>query len=248
MKTLGISQNSSASINPCLTDSGESQPATLLTDHIFSISFFTSLNSTILQCADQYLKHISRYEFTLVNVFVWVPFFAWKTILQTFYHANIDYVRNWQSFIQACGIGAMIYSTVNVGCNYLLINNFGFFPPIPFGTYVIGTLTVPVMYATLWFRMPKSARTEKEIKKRFSIFLVSQAYDILVAWVYVCFTLSFILIPDEYQPILGFVCPLIREINQKILSSLAYRAAGGKNLRYVKLGKFSIIRLGFKAA
>ena len=94
------------------------------------------------------------------------------------------------------------------------------------------------MYATLWFRIPKSARTEKEIKKRFFIFLVSQAYDILVAWVYVYFTLSFILIPEDYQPILGFVCPLIREINQKILNSLAYKAAGGKNLRHVKIGKF----------
>ena len=95
-----------------------------------------------------------------------------------------------------------------------------------------------LMYNEFGFRIPKSVRTEKELKKRFFIFLVSQAYDILVAWVYVYFTLLFILIPEDYQPILGFVCPLIREINQKILNSLAYRAAGGKNLRHVKIGKF----------
>jgi hypothetical protein len=183
------------------------------------------------------LKHISRYEFILSAVFGWPPFFISKITLQTFYHANIGHVRNWQTFMLACGIGFMVCLFVDIGCNYLWINTFGFFPPIPFGTYLIGTLTVPVMYATLWFRIPKIARTEKELKKRFFIFLVSQAYDILVAWVYVYFTLLFILIPGDYQPILGFVCPLIREINQKILNSLAYRAAGGKNLRHVKIGK-----------
>ena len=152
-----------------------------------------------MPCADQYLKHISRYEFTLVNVFVWVPFFAWKTILQTFYHANIDYVRNWQSFVQACGIGAMIYSTVNIGCNYLLINNYGFFPPIPFGGYASGNFMIPVVFVTLWFMIPKKARTEKELKRRFVIFLVSRLYDTLVAYMYAFVTLFFILIPRGKQ-------------------------------------------------
>ena len=185
------------------------------------------------------MKHISRYEFILSAVFGWVPFFISKITLQTFYHANIGHVRNWQTFMLACGIGFMVVLPVDTGCNYLWNNTFGFFPPIPFGTYLIGTLTVPAMYATLWFRIPKSARTEKELKKRFFIFLVSQAYDILVAWVYVYFTLLFILIPEDYQPILGFVCPLIREINQKILNSFAYRASGGKNLRHVKIGELN---------
>ena len=192
-----------------------------------------------MPCADQYLKHISRYEFTLVNVFVWVPFFAWKTILQTFYHANIDYVRNWHSFIQACGIGAMIYSTVNVGCNYLLTNNYGFFPPIPFGGYAIAIISVPGIYATMWFRIPESVRTEKELKKRFGVFLVSRLYDMLVAWVYVYFTLLFIIIPSDYQPILGLVCPLLREFLLKILNFITYRADGGKN---VKMGKFFLVQ------
>ena len=203
----------------------------------------TSLNSTNLpaydSCADQSWKHISRYEFTLVNVFVWVPFFAWKTILQTFYHANIDYLRNWQSFILACGIGSMIYSTVNVGCNYLLTNNFGFFPPIPFGGYAIAIISVPGIYATMWFRIPETARTEKELKKRFGIFLVSRLYDMLVAWVYVYFTLLFIVIPSDYQPILGLICPLLRELLLKILNFITYRAGGGKN---VKMGKFFLVQ------
>ena len=181
-------------------------------------------------------------------MFGWVPFFVLKITLQTFYHANIGHVRNWQTFMVGCGIGFMAVILVEIGRYYLWINTFGFFPPIPFGTYITGTLTAPAMYATLWFRIPTNARIEKEIKKRFFIFLVSQVYDVVVAWVYVYFTLSFILIPEDYQPILGFVTPLIREINQRILNSLAYRAAGGKNLRHVKIGKFFHNQIRFQGS
>ena len=184
------------------------------------------------------MKHVSRYEFIIKIAFGWVPFFVSKITLQTFYHADIGYVRNWQTFMLACGIGSIVILSVGAGCNYLWTNIFGFFPPIPFGTYLICTISCTAMYATLWFRIPKSARTEKELKKRFFIFLVSQAYDVLAAWVYVYFPLLFNLISEDYQPILGFVCPLIREINENILNYLAYRAAGDKNLRHVKIGKF----------
>ena len=41
--------------------------------------------------------------------------------------------------------------------------------------------------------------------------------------------------PSDYQPILGFACPLIREILVKILNFITYRAGGG---RRVKMGKY----------
>ena len=188
-------------------------------------------------------KPFFRYEFTIATAFGWVPFFILKITLQAFYHANIGYLRNWQTFMLACGIGSTIVCTIDACYNYLWTNTFGFFPPKPFGAYTLATFAMPAMYATLWFRIPKSARTEKELKKRFLMFLVSQAYDVLVAWVYVYITLLFIFIPEEYQPILGFVCPLLREINLKILNFLAYRAAGGKNLRHVKIGKLFLIQI-----
>ena len=190
-------------------------------------------------CTNQIWEHIYRYEFTLAAAFGWVPFFISKITLQTSYHANIGYVRNWQTFVLAYGIGSMIFCTSDVCYNYLWTNTFGFFPPKPFGAYTLATMSAPAMYATLWFRIPKSARREKELQKRFITFLVSQVYDILVAWVYVYITLLFILIPSNYQFILGFVCPLLRNIFLKILNFLAYRAAGGKNLRHVKIGKCS---------
>ena len=171
-----------------------------------------------------------------------------KTILHTFYHANIDYVRNWQTFIIISGIGSATFGAIDVCYNYLWTNTFGFFPPKPFGAYTLATFAMPAMYATLWFRIPKSARTEKELKNRFLMFLVSQAYDVLVAWMYVYIALLFILIPEDYQPILGFVCPLLREINLKILNFLAYRAGGGKNLRHVKMGKFFLHQIRFQCS
>ena len=111
----------------------------------------------------------------------------------------------------------------------------GFFPPKPFGGYTIGSIIIFVVYTTLWFRIPKSARREKELKRKFVIFLVSRVYDILVSWVYVYFTLLFILIPSDYQPILGLVCPLLRDILLKILNFITYNVGGGK---HVKMGKY----------
>jgi ABC-type xylose transport system permease subunit len=133
------------------------------------------------------------------------------------------------------GIGSMIYSTLNVGCNYLWTNTYGFFPPIPFGGFIIPIISVPAIYVTIWYMIPKSARKEREIKRRFVIFLVAGVYDILVSLVYAFISLLFILIPSDYQPILGFICPLFTEILLKIFDFITYRADGG---RHVKMGKY----------
>ena len=184
---------------------------------------------------NQTWKHISRYEYTIACALgVW-PLFVLLTILHTFYHANIDYLRNWQTFIITSGITVAFFCTMWSFSNYLWINVYGFFPPIPFGGYTSGNFMIPVVYTTLWFMIPKSARKEKELKRRFVIFLVSRVYDLLVAYMYAFITLFFILIPSDYQPILGFVCPLIREILVKILNFITYRTGGG---RRVKMGKY----------
>ena len=173
----------------------------------------------------------------MIASFGWVTIFTLKTILHTFYHANIDYVRNWQTFIILSGIGSATFGTIDVCYNYLWTNTFGFFPPKPFGGYTVASISVFAMYAAVWFRIPKIARKEKELKKRFVIFLVSRFHDLLTAWIYVYFTLLFIVIPSDYQPILGFVCPILREIFMKTLNFFTCRSGGGKN---VKMGKFSL--------
>ena len=178
---------------------------------------------------------VSRYESTLQMVFGWNTFFVCVCILHLFYQANIEDLRNWQSFWIAIGICSIIYSTTNVGCNYLWTDTLGFFPPIPFGGFTIASIAVPPMVASLWFMIPKSVRKEKELKKKFIIFLVSRVYEYYSAWLYVYFTLLFIVIPSEYQPILGFVCALLRNFNQRILNIITYRAGGG---RHTKMGKF----------
>ena len=68
--------------------------------------------------------------------------------------------------------------------------------------------------------------------------MVSQVYfDLFVPFLYAFATVLFILIPSNYQPILGFFCPLLREIVLKILNFITYRAGGG---RRAKMGKYFI--------
>ena len=133
------------------------------------------------------------------------------------------------------GIVSILFFFVDTCYTCLWTNTFGFFPPIPFGAYTVWTVCIPVVFFMMWFRIPKSARKEKELQRRFVIFLVSRAYDLSVAFVYVFFTLLFIHIPSDYQPILGFVCPLLRFFFLKIFNFITYRAGGG---RIVKMGMF----------
>ena len=184
---------------------------------------------------NQTWKHVSRYEFTVAAGFGFWPFYVMKTILQTFYHANIDYLRNWKTFMIACWFVVMSYCTADACYYYLWINILGFFPPKPFGGYTIGSIIIFVVYTTLWFRIPKSARREKELKRKFVIFLVSRVYDLFVAYFYAWILNVFILIPSDYQPILGLVCPLLREFLLKILNFITYKVGGGK---HVKMGKY----------
>ena len=68
--------------------------------------------------------------------------------------------------------------------------------------------------------------------------MVSQIYfDVFVPFLYAFATVLFILIPSNYQPILGFFCPLLREIVLKILNFITYRAGGG---RRTKMSKYFI--------
>ena len=101
--------------------------------------------------------------------------------------------------------------------------------------FTVGTFIYPLFFALYWFGIPKDARKEKKIKKRFVVYLVSRVHDILVVWVYANAANLFIHIPSAYQPILGFLSPLVREILQKTLNFITHRAGGG---RLVKMGKF----------
>ena len=92
----------------------------------------------------------------------------------------------------------------------------------------------PLLFILFGFRIPKSARKEKEIKRKFGIFLVSQVYDLFVPYLYALTQVLFIIIPSNYQPILGFFCPLLREIVLKILNFITYRAGGGRSTKMSK--------------
>ena len=186
-------------------------------------------------CTDQSCKHISRYEFTLIASFGWFFFFTMKKTLTSYYHANIGYLRNWKTFMLVYGIVAMLFCIGDAFYNYLWIYIFGFFPPKPYGGLTVGSFVIPIVYAAFWFRIPNRARTDKEQKRRFAIFLLCQVFDLFVLWVYVYATLLFIHIPSAYQPILGFFCPLLRGTFLKILNFITYRAGGG---RRVKMGKY----------
>ena len=163
-----------------------------------------------------------------------LPFWVLKTNFQAFYQTNIDYLRNWQTIILTWVIVVIFNGIFWSFAYYLWIDIYGLFPPIPFGGFTVGMGMLPFVFAMLWFMIPKSARNEKELKRRYFLFLVSRLYDILGTFLYAYFTILFILIPSDYQPILGFICPLIRDILLKILNFITYRAGGGRTTKICK--------------
>ena len=103
-------------------------------------------------CTDQSLKHVFRYEFTLIVAFGFISINITKMTLQTYYHANIGYLINWKMFMLAYGFMAMLFCIGDACYNYLWVNILGFFPPKPFGGFTVGTFIIPLFYALYWFR------------------------------------------------------------------------------------------------
>ena len=84
-------------------------------------------------------------------------------------------------------------------------------------------------------RIPKFARKDKQLQKKFAWFFLSQCSLLLAAWTYGFFTTAFLNTPSDYQWVLGLISPLVRVFFVWILTKIVYQALGEHNQCNAKL-------------
>ena len=75
--------------------------------------------------------------------------------------------------------------------------------------------------------MPKHARKDKQFRKRYAWFFLTQLTGLVIAILYQIWTTAFIKVPQEYQWVLGLMTPIIgKEIFVWTLNTLSSKATG----------------------
>ena len=103
---------------------------------------------------------------------------------------------------------------------YVLYLNY--IPPMPFSG-IIGYLSLPISWVALWFSIPQEKRIETKQRRQYKFYVMYKLLtSIVIVALYQLLTIALKKIPSDFQWILGFALPIIREIcswlRRKILS------------------------------
>ena len=89
----------------------------------------------------------------------------------------------------------------------------------------------------LWFLVPSSLRVmDKSFRKRFWSYMMVFPIGFVIGQCYSQLLLLFRVVPSNWQWCLGFLLPVMKKLNTKILTKIAFKAAGGEQLS-AKLAK-----------
>ena len=88
-------------------------------------------------------------------------------------------------------------------------------------------MQIPFDFCIFFLRMPKHARKDKQFRKRYAWFFLTQLTGLLIAILYQIWTTAFIKVPQDYQWVLGLLTPIIvKDIFVWALDNLSSRATG----------------------
>ena len=100
--------------------------------------------------------------------------------------------------------------------------------PVPLNGYLIGLPTYILTLLSMWFNFPQSWREDEKMKRRTWCFILLLFYSTII------FKLQLQAVEkaltgnqNEYQIIISFLLPFIRELNLWILAKLTEKAADG---------------------
>ena len=83
--------------------------------------------------------------------------------------------------------------------------------------------------------MPNFAQKDPKFRKRYGFFLLSGFMRPVAAWSYGMWGNAFVIVPRDYQWIIGVLTPILREFWVWLLLEVTYRAAGSRDNTATKL-------------
>ena len=178
------------------------------------------------------------YEFTLVcAIGIGFGMAGNFGIIQPTYWMDIEYIKNWKSFASRFMIISVCLLILNACCyilwSLILENNL----PMPLNYFICAPISFSIMQGLLWIHLPKEYRNKKTSKKKYKYFLFSQLIIVICFWIYLGTGYLLHVIDRRYQWILALLFPIIRELNQGILSK-ACCCSSESNDPWIKLSSW----------
>ena len=171
------------------------------------------------------------YEYTIISSLGFAFSMACTHgLMETEFWMNTELLRNWKSFLSMAFIVSGSYFILATLFYVVWALVLGFNHPIPFNFFMCGTFSFCCLLSLLWFHFPKTYRVDLTFKKKFRYYMLVQLLTLSYAWFHVALGLVFGAISHSYQWILALVLPLIREVQQIVLTKLCYKSTQCKDL------------------
>ena len=110
--------------------------------------------------------------------------------------------------------------------------------PIPFGGTICQLVGLALMVVSLWFQMPKAWRMVVSFKSRAKWVIVFHLTVVSIALFYKVLWIIMANLPEDYQPVMAVLIPLIREGLGEILKMIGQLASLTNIFLPLSLGRF----------
>lgn len=193
----------------------EEEPRTMAVDHskTLTIHSMTGLSGiligimvaspTLLIPQHYIMDHPDAwYEFTLLSAFGWSGTLSVVMILNFSCWMDIKEVKSWKFFFSLYFVSAFATITLNLVIYIVWRIIFGFHPPMPYGGCSVRIITLHIMMATIWYRLPKIHRNNLTTRQRVKYYYFTELIFLGTFWVYLLLGKTFLSIPKRYQWIL----------------------------------------------
>ena len=167
------------------------------------------------------------YEFLLSIGFPFLPIWAVSYMLRCSVYMSANIIKSQRNFrILWLAISATCFGWQCVGYN-IWTEWFHYRYPIPWNAKALGCITTIVMLTSLWYLFPIKCRKEKGFRKRFNYFILTMVTGHCIFYEYGILIKLLLLVPTNYQWIVAFFPPLVREFNSWAVTTMACKATHG---------------------
>ena len=160
------------------------------------------------------------YEFTVLSSFGWCGSFSAVIILNFSCWIDIKEVKSWRCFIILYSASAFTTMSLNLVIHTVWTVVLNFHPPMPYGGCSVRLITLHIMMAIIWYRLPKLHRQNENTRQMIKYFYWAEVIFLATFWVYLFLGKIFLSIPSKYQWILAIFVPFLREIISRGLTNM----------------------------
>ena len=191
---------------------------------------FALLNSCIIFCAwpqHHIFTHPNFWhEFMTTAALGFIGLFSASLILNCEIWMNIKSIKTWKNFAFLYLLSTWAWMMANIGYYHIYAVVLKLKPPMPLNIHVCGLSTLIIVLSCFWYLIPSTERSSTLFWKRYGYYVMGQVLRYVAVLEYFFLAWLFVVINEDYQWIIAFILPIIREINGRMLTAACYKSSG----------------------